>query len=140
MRRTAYSAWKGDPPKIEAIAQPMPDAPYLPLTGGGSSDKSVQTFLQVLEHDVQHQTGRFFEYVWGFHPSCDGDGDEADMFVLQDWEVCQPERGYYEAIVILYYYPLNPYLCLQKHFGQAAADEYLESIAGLVQMEMATDE
>lgn len=121
-RRSAYSAWDGNPPNIQAIAQPMPDAPYLPLTGGCSACTSLESFLSDLERDFANQSGCYFEYVW------EGEKEEADTYALQDWQVFRPEHGFFEAFVVLYYAPINPYLTLQKHFGQDAADEYLHSI------------
>jgi hypothetical protein len=90
----------------------MPDAPYLPLTGGGTARMSLKAFLQELENDYQNQSGHFFEYVW------ESDRDEADTYALETWEVCTPESGIYEAIVILYYSPINVYLTLKKHMGE----------------------
>jgi hypothetical protein len=40
----------------------------------------------------------------------------------------RPESGCYEAIVILYYSPLNPYLTIKKHMGKDLAEEYLQTI------------
>lgn len=34
----------------------------------------------------------------------------------------------YEAIVISYYRPLNPYLTIKKHMGEDLAEEYLQSL------------
>lgn len=127
-RRSAYSAWGGDPPNVQAIAQPMPDAPYLPLTGGSSACMSLESFLKGLERDCENQTGRCFEYVW------ESEKDEADTYALQDWQVFRPEYGMFEALVVLYYAPINPYLTLQKHFGQNAANEYLASIPAMADL------
>jgi hypothetical protein len=127
LKRSVYSAWDGNPPSIQMIAMPMPDAPYLPLTGGGTARMSLQSFLKELESDYNSQRGYFFEYVW------ESDRDEADTYALENWEVCTPESGIYEAIVILYYSPINTYLTLRKHFGEDAAVEYLQSIAGVDQ-------
>ncbi len=124
-KRSLYSAWGGDPPRLDIIAVPMPDAPYLPLTGGGSARMSLDSFLKDIERDFQNQQGRFLEYVW------ESDKDEADTYVLQNWDVCRPESGIYEAIIILYYSPMNPYLTIKKHMGQDLADEYLSTIPAI---------
>jgi hypothetical protein len=121
-RRSVYSAWDGDPPNVQAISRPMPDAPYLPLTGGCTARMTLKNFLKDLDRDFEGKTGHYFEYVW------ESEKDEADTYALQDWQVCRPENGTFEALVILYYAPINPYLTLQKHFGQEAADEYLSEI------------
>lgn len=121
-KRSLYSAWAGDPPRLDIIALPMPDAPYLPLTGGGSARISLDSFLNQIERDFQSQQGHFFEYVW------ESDKDEADTYILESWDVCRPESGIHEAIILLYYAPMNPYLTLQKHFGQDLANQYLNSI------------
>lgn len=127
-RRSAYSAWDGDPPNVQAISQPMPDAPYLPLTGGSSACMPLESFLKDLERDCANQSGHYFEYVW------ESEQEEADTYALQDWQVFRPEHGTFEALVVLYYAPINPYLTLQKHFGQDAADEYLASISVLLDL------
>ncbi|WP_017654702.1 hypothetical protein [Fortiea contorta] len=125
-KRTAYSAWDGNPPNIQYFTAPMPDAPYLPLTGCGTARTQLKSFLNSIERDFEQQTGHYFEYVW------ESDKDDADTYALQSWEVFRPENGSFEALVVLYYAPINPYLTLQKHFGQDAADEYLESIPVIV--------
>lgn len=122
-KRSLYSAWDGNPPNIQLLSTPMPDAPYLPLTGGGTARMSLDALLGDLDRDMRQQTGRFFEYVW------ESDRDEADTYSLQSWEVCRPDSGVFEAIVVLYYFPINPYLTLGKHMGQDAAEEYLKDIA-----------
>lgn len=121
-KRTAYSAWDGNPPNIQYLAVPMPDAPYLPLTGCGMARTRLNTFLEDLERDFANQSGHYFEYVW------ESEKDEADTYALQSWEVFRPDNAMFEALVVLYYAPINPYLTLQKHLGQDAADEYLHSI------------
>jgi hypothetical protein len=125
MKRTAYSAWDGDPPNIQYLTTPMPDAPYLPLTGTGAAQMTLESFLNDLEQDFERQKGHFFEYVW------ESDKDEADTYALQSWEVFRPDGGTFEALVVLYYAPINTYLTLQKHFGQDVADEYLDSIPAM---------
>lgn len=122
-KRSVYSAWDGNPPNIQLLSTPMPDAPYLPLTGGGTARMSLDSLLGDLERDLQKQTGRFFEYVW------ESEQEEADTYSLQSWEVCRPDSGIFEAVVVLYYFPLNPYLTLRKHMGQDAADEYQDEMA-----------
>lgn len=52
--------------------------------------------------------------------------DEADTYVLKTWQVCRPDDGVYEAVVILYYAALNPYLTLKKHMGEHWAQKYLD--------------
>jgi hypothetical protein len=127
-KRTAYSAWDGNPPNIQYFATPMPDAPHLPLTGCGAARTQLNSFLNDLERDCANQSGHYFEYIW------ESEKDEADTYALQDRQVFRPDNGTCEALVVLYYAPINPYLTLQKHFGQDAADEYLSAIPALVDL------
>lgn len=121
MNSKIYFAWKGRVPPIQVICCPMPDTPELPLTGGGISKKPLETFLKDLEKDFQQEKGRYFAYVLDYYKS----GDEADTYILETWQVCTPNDGTYEAIVILYYAALNPYQAIRKHMSKELADEYL---------------
>jgi hypothetical protein len=82
--------------------------------------------LKHLERDFECQTGHYFEYVW------ESEKQDADTYALQSWEVFRSDNKTFEALVVLHYMPINPYLTLQKHFGQEAADEYLRSIPAMV--------
>ncbi|WP_017654795.1 hypothetical protein [Fortiea contorta] len=122
MNLQLYSSWDGDPPRVQAISYPMPGTPYMPLTGGSITKIPLERFLKDLEQDLKNQTGDYYAYVWGKYES----NDEADIYTLQTWQVCPPNDGIYEAIVILYYAALNPYLTLKKYFGDDSAQEYLD--------------
>ncbi|MCM0592284.1 MAG: hypothetical protein ACSI46_15080 [Gloeotrichia echinulata DVL01] len=122
MNEIVKNAWSGDPPRVKAISQPLPNAPYLSLSGGGCGDISLDSYIKDLEKDVRSQSGKYFAYVRN------SDGDEADTFTLRTWEVYTSPESCYEALVILYYAPLNEYLCLKKHKGEATAQEYLDKI------------
>jgi len=119
------NSWSGDPPRIKVMVQPLPNAPYLFLSGGGNADMSLDSYINDLKRDIRNQTGKYFAYVmksWG------GDKEEADTFVLQTWEVYTSPDSCYEALVILYYAPMDEYLTLKKHKGEEAAQEYLNMI------------
>ncbi|HLP90357.1 MAG TPA: hypothetical protein VK184_17445 [Nostocaceae cyanobacterium] len=116
MNNTLFSAWDGKPPTILAISQPMPNAPYLPLSGGCTTRMSLENFFKDVECDFQKQQGSYYAYVFG------GNRDEADTYTLETWEVCHTNSGCYEAIVILYYSPINPYLTIKKHLGDDLAE------------------
>lgn len=123
MRRSANDAWSGSAPRIQAYATPMPDAPYLPLTGGCTTSMDLEEFLAELCRCLETQAEpHYIAYVW------DSEREEADTYVLQDWEICRPESGAFEAVVILYYAPINTYLTIKKHMGDDMAEEYLEDI------------
>jgi hypothetical protein len=122
MNQTLKDSWDGEPPRIKAISQVLPNAPHLWLSGGGCADTSLSNFIENLERDIKNQTGRFFAYVMN------SDGDEADTFSLQTWEVYTSPDSCYEALVILYYAPINEYLCLKKYKGEDSAQRYLEKI------------
>lgn len=66
-------------------------------------------------------------YIWGHFES----NDEADIYTLRTWQVCPPNDGTYEAIIVLYYAALNPYLTIKKHFGEDSAQEYLNRNAAI---------
>ncbi|MGB3239247.1 MAG: hypothetical protein WBB29_13190 [Geitlerinemataceae cyanobacterium] len=51
-----------------------------------------------------------------------------DFTIDLDRNILKPELKI-EAIVVLYYFPINPYLTLRKHMGQDTAEEYLQEIA-----------
>jgi len=121
MNRLLYSAWDGEPPRVHAISYALPGTPHLTLTGGSITNMSLDKYLKDLEQDMRNQSGAYFAYVWGNYNS----EDEADIYTLQTWQVCRPDDGTYEAIVLLYYAAMNPYLTIKKHFGEADAEEYL---------------
>jgi len=120
-----YQQWEQNPPTIETIVQVTPQIPVIPLTGSTTTRMNLDKFLKYLEDDMKKQKGHYFEYVWGYYKSL----DEADIFTLQDWRVCRPDDGNQEAIIIMYYAPINMYLTLKKHFGEEDAQEYLDKIA-----------
>lgn len=105
----------------------MADSPNLNLTGSGTARMSLEKYLQDLERDIKKQTGYFYAFVSGHYKST----DEADIYTLKTWQVCHPNDRTYEAIVILYYTALNPYLTIKKHYGNEAAQEYLARNAAL---------
>lgn len=128
VNKILYSQWGGNPPQILTISQPAPEAPYIPLTGGETTRMSLDSYIRDLKNDFQKQCGEYFAYAWGYY----GSGDEADTYTLQTWQICPPNDGTYEAVVILYYSPLNPYLTIKKHFGEDSAQEYLSRNAAIV--------
>lgn len=81
---------------------------------------SLESFIKDLEKDMEKQKGQYYAYVM------DADKDEADTYILKTWEVYTSPDSCYEALVILYYAPLNPYLTYKKHMGERWAQEYLE--------------
>jgi len=125
------AAWSGKPPRILSISQPMPNTPYLPLTGGSTTDKSLDVFLAELERDFKCEKGKYFAYVMDYYQS----GDEADAYILEDWQVCVPEDNMHEAVVILYYSAMNPYLTIKKHMGEDLAQEYADQLEQLEMLE-----
>ncbi|HAG81229.1 MAG TPA: hypothetical protein DCL61_08660 [Cyanobacteria bacterium UBA12227] len=127
MNHLLYSDWEGDPPRILSISHPMPGTPYMPLTGGGTTKIPLERFLKDIERDLKSQIGDYYAYVWGHYES----DDEADIYVLQTWQVCPPNDGTYEAVIILYYAALNPYLTIKKYFGEDSAQEYLNRNAAI---------
>ncbi|HLP89354.1 MAG TPA: hypothetical protein VK184_12280 [Nostocaceae cyanobacterium] len=127
MNDLLYSAWEGNPPEVYYIAQPMPNSPNLNLTGGGTAIMSLEHYLLDLESDIKKQKGHYYAFVSGFYNS----QDEADIYTLTTWQVCYPNDGTYEAVVILYYSALNPYLTIRKHYGEEASQEYLARNAAI---------
>lgn len=83
---------------------------------------SLESFIKDLERDMKKQKGQYYAYVM------ETDKDEADTYTLQTWEVYTSPDSCYEALVILYYAPLNPYLTLKKHMGEQWAQEYLDEL------------
>lgn len=57
---------------------------------------------------MENENGSYFAHVW------EGDKEEADTYVLNAWQVLHPNDGTYEAIVILYYSPLDEAATLAK--------------------------
>ncbi|HBL14238.1 MAG TPA: hypothetical protein DD379_23190 [Cyanobacteria bacterium UBA11162] len=123
MNRTVFSSWGYKPPNIYAISMPLPDAPRLPLSGGAIANMSLDSFIKNLETDVKKQKGHYYAYVM------EADRDEADTYTLQTWEVYTSPESCYEALVVLYYAPINPYLTYKKHMGEHWAQEYLDELA-----------
>lgn len=80
----------------------------------------LDRFIKDLQRDMKAQKGDYYAYVKN------SDGDEADTYVLKTWQVCRPDDGAYEAVVILYYAALNPYLTIKKHMGEHWAQKYLD--------------
>ncbi|HEY9610552.1 hypothetical protein [Allocoleopsis sp.] len=124
-------AWGSNPPTIFSISQPMPDSPELPLTGGGTARMPLHRYLEDLQRDLKRQVGKYYAYVWEFYES----GDEADIYTLQTWQVCTPNDNVHEAVVILYYAALNPYLTIKKHMGDDLAQEYKEQLERIEMLE-----
>jgi len=116
------SAWDGEPPRLYIIAKPMPDAPHVWIAGGGMANMSLHEYLSDLQKDFDNQTGEYFAYVMG------GCKEEADTFTLQTWDVYTSPTSCYEAMIILYYSPVNEYLCLKKHLGDKWAQKHLDEI------------
>lgn len=123
-----YFAWESDVPNVLVICLPMPNTPDLSLAGGGVSRQSADEFLRGLEKDFKNQSGRYYAYILGHHNS----PDESDLFILETWQILCPNDGTYEAIVILYYSAINPYLTIKKHLGEDLAEEYLSECTTLV--------
>jgi hypothetical protein len=123
MNSIICGAWDFTPPNILAISHPMADTPHLPLSGGFTTGMSLDEYLKDLAKDIRNQRGDFFAYVKN------SDGDEADTYTLKTWQVCHPDDGTYEAVVILYYAAVNPYLTIKKHMGEELAQQYLDKIA-----------
>ncbi|MEM6256634.1 MAG: hypothetical protein AAF821_27315 [Cyanobacteria bacterium P01_D01_bin.156] len=139
MRQDIRLGWEGCPPRIEYLAQPFPGAPHLPLTGSGSTDMPLDKFLGKLEQSLTSRSAargnRYHQYVWGHH----GSDDEADIYELTCWEVCRPDSGVYEAVVILYYSPMNTLATLSKHMPEFV-DEYLAEQAQKEALERLVEE
>lgn len=113
------NAWSSGPPRLYIIAEPMPNAPHVWVTGGGMANMSLDEYLKNLQKDFDNQTGKYFAYVMG------GCKEEADTFTLQTWDVYTSPTSCYEALIHLYYAPVNEYLCLKKHLGEKWAQKYL---------------
>lgn len=124
-------AWSRKPPRIFSISQPMPNTPCLPLTGGSTTDKSLDVFLKELKQDFENQKGDYFAYVMDYYKS----GDEADLYTLEAWQVCTSSDSIYEAIVILYYSASSPYLTIKKHMGESLAQEYKDHLDRIERLE-----
>ncbi|WP_017654839.1 hypothetical protein [Fortiea contorta] len=125
MNRLLCEDWTDEPPNIKFISQTMPSSPCLSLNGSGHARMSLDNFIRDLNRDVEKQQGHYFVRVLGHGRS----NDEADIYTLQTWQICLPEDGTYEAVILLYYAPINQYLTLKKHFGQEDAQKYLDKIA-----------
>lgn len=122
MRLDIRAGWEGRVPNIQAIAQSYPGSPHLPLTGGCTTRTTLDKFLKELE---KAEAGRHYrEYIWGYH----GSDDEADIYELTCWDVCRPDHGFYEAMVILYYSPINTLATLKKHMPAFVDENLAEQI------------
>lgn len=115
-------SWSSGPPRLYIIAEPMPNAPLVWLSGGGMANMSLDEYLKDLQKYFDNKTGKYFAYVIG------GCGEEADTFILRTWDVYTSPTSCYEALIHLYYSPVNEYLCLKKHLGEKWAQEYLDEI------------
>lgn len=133
MQQDIRAGWEGNVPNIHAIAQPYPGAPHMPLTGGCSASTTLDKFLRDLERG--EGSSHYREYIWGYH----GSEDEADIYELTCWDVCRPDNGLYEAVVILYYSPINHLATLKKHMPEFV-DEYLEEQAQIEALEQLVEE
>ncbi len=122
MNPIVRDSWKGDPPRLYIIAEPLPDAPHVRLSGGGVADMSLDEYLNTLQKNFDNQSGKYFAYVKG------GCREEADTFTLQTWDVYTSPTSCYEALIHLYYAPVNEYLCLKKHLGEKWAQKYLDEV------------
>lgn len=123
MNPIVRDAWSSGPPRLYIIAEPMPNAPFVRLSGQGTANMSVENYLEDLKRDISNQSGKYLAYVKG------GCKEEADTFTLQTWDVYTSPTSCYEALIHLYYAPINEYLCLKKHFGDDWAQKYLDKIA-----------
>jgi hypothetical protein len=117
--------WGGEPPKIRFISQALPNATCLPLSRSGCSNASLGDFLESLKRDRDRQSGKFFAYVKSKSGGCQ---EEADTYSLKSWEVYTSPESCYEALVILYYAPINEYLTIKKHLGEDWAQNYLNQL------------
>jgi hypothetical protein len=122
MNQFIYKDWDEDPPTLLGISQPMASAPNLYLSGSFTARMSLQSYLDDLKRDIENQKGDYFAYVMN------GSREEADTYYLVTWQVCIPEDGTYEAVIIKYYAPINHYLTLKKHFGEESAQRYLDKL------------
>jgi hypothetical protein len=123
MNPIVKASWSRTPPNIYAISEPLPNAPHVSLSGGGTARMSLEDYLKALKKDLDNQTGKYFAYVMGSK-----DKEEADTFILQTWDVYTSPTSCYEALIHLYYAPINEYLCLKKHMGEYWAQKYLDEI------------
>jgi hypothetical protein len=118
------NAWSESPPQLLFYCQPMPNTPDLHLKGSGFADMELDIFLIRLEKDFQNQAGDFYTYVFEAEPNEQGIYDEADTYTLQTWQVFRPDHGPHEALVILYYAAINPYLTIARYMSPELAAEY----------------
>lgn len=122
MNQAIKNAWT-NPPRLYIVAQPMPNAPNLSITGSGTSTASLDNYLKDLQKDFDNQKGKYFAYAKK------GCKEEADTFYLITWETYTSPESCYEALIMLYYAPINEYLCLKKHFSEEWAQKYLDEIS-----------
>lgn len=109
-------AWDNNPPPILYLAMPFPNAPDLPLSGSGTARMSIESFLQDLQQDCNHQEGHYFAYVFN------SNREEPDTYRLTEWEVVGGTKCH-EAVVLLYYSPVSPYQTVLKYMPDLA-EEY----------------
>lgn len=72
--------------------------------------------------NIEKQKGHYYAYVKN------SEGEEADTYILQTWDVYKGDNSCYEVLLTLYYAPLNPYLTYKKHMGENWAQEYLDEL------------
>lgn len=116
MPQKIKEGWNNNIPPILMITQETPGAISLPLSGSGTSRAPLHRFLMYLEDDIAKKKGKYFAYV------DDGCREEADTYTLDGWQVLYPDDGTYEAIVILYYSPMNERATLAKWMPQFLED------------------
>lgn len=121
-------AWGNDPPRILYLAHPFPDTPDLPLSGSGTADMSVETFLADLQRDYDLQQGHYFAYVMN------SDKEEADTYTLSEWEVVGSTKCH-EAVIILYYSAVVPYQTVLKYMPALAEDYRHQNLREFVDVE-----
>lgn len=97
------------------FAQSLPDAPSLPLSGSGFADVSIEEFISTLDRDRKSQSKH------GLAQVMNSDGDDADTYTLVCWEILSGSSCY-EAVVLLYYQPVNTYATILKYFPDLAED------------------
>jgi hypothetical protein len=124
MRASLYEAWDCEPPQLLVLCYSMPNTPLLHLQGDACPDLPLEIYLKDLERDFEQKTGDFYTYVFGAKPNEYGIYDEADTYTLSTWQVLRPDDGPHEAVIILYYSAINPYLTIARYMSPELAAEY----------------
>ncbi|MEM8806331.1 MAG: hypothetical protein AAGF01_09930 [Cyanobacteria bacterium P01_G01_bin.38] len=83
---------------------------------------ALNDFLKELETDFAYQQRYYREYVLGYHSS----SDRADHYSLESWDIYEPRHSTHEALVVLYYSPVNHLDTLKKHMPEMV-DDYLRN-------------